>query len=294
MIRLHLGAHKTATTYLQELFALNRGRIAAAGRAYWLLAHIRSTIAFSIWSDAARDGLLGPLRGHALRGAPFNHLRTLLEASNDHVISDENILGPPVDALKGRFYPGAGRRLERLAGMFGDRQVEVFLCLRSYPQFLASLFAESLRHGAYMPAADLVAANGDPGGQWPALIDTVHRALPEARIVVWRYEQFPALKPLVVERLAGVPLAGMQALPSEQVRPSPSARAVAVQLERAGAMPKPRRALSMAMAETEFPPTGAADTFDPWPAEQAARMTAAYERDTALIAALPFVEMLGE
>ena len=62
MIRLHLGVHKTATTYLQELFALNRGRIAMAGRAYWPLIHLRPAIDYSIWSRTAREGLLGPLR----------------------------------------------------------------------------------------------------------------------------------------------------------------------------------------------------------------------------------------
>ena len=33
MIYLHLGAHKTATTYIQDLLELNRGPIWGGGRA---------------------------------------------------------------------------------------------------------------------------------------------------------------------------------------------------------------------------------------------------------------------
>lgn len=293
MIRLHLGVHKTATTYLQDLFELNRGRIALAGRAYWPLADVRPAMAFTIWADQAGRGLLGPLRRRALRRAPFNPLGPYLDAADSHVVSDENILGHASDALTGSFYPHAGGRLERLAAIVGKRPVEVWLCLRSYPGFLASLYAESLRHGALMPVSGLVAANREPGGQWPALIDAVHRAFPEARIAVWRYEDFAALEPVIVERLAGLPLAHMQRLSITQVRPSPSPQAIAAHLERAGAMSRLQRVVSMVMAEAEFPPTLGAGSFVPWPQDQAARMVEAHERDMAEVAALPFVEMLA-
>jgi tetratricopeptide (TPR) repeat protein len=44
MIYLHLGAHKTATTYLQELFERNQDLIFDAGRAYWQLGLLRLVI----------------------------------------------------------------------------------------------------------------------------------------------------------------------------------------------------------------------------------------------------------
>ncbi len=49
----------------------------------------------------------------------------------------------------------------------------------------------------------------------------------------------------------------------------------------------------MEMAEMAFPLVDRADRFDPWTPDHAARMAAAYERDMAAIAALPFVEMLS-
>lgn len=293
MIRLHLGVHKTATTYLQDLFELNRGRIAAAGCAYWPLIYIRPVIAYSLWSAAQREGRFGRLRQRALRGAPFDDLGTILDSCESHVLSDENVLGWAGEALGGRCYPDAGARLARLAKVLGHRQAEVWLCLRSYPQFLASLFAEALRGGGYMTVPDLIAANQAPGGQWQSLVDNVHRALPDARIVVWRYEQFGMFEPVIVERLTGVPLAEMQRLSSEDVRPSPSAMAIAAHIERAEPMKVPLRVQSMAMAETEFPLVLDADRFDPWRQDQAASMAAAYERDMAEIGGRPYVELLG-
>lgn len=292
MIRIHLGVHKTATTYLQNLFELNRARIAAAGSAYWPVMHIRPALAYSLWSEAMGDGPLGPLRRRALRGAPFNHLNLFLEAGDSQVLSDENIPGSAAESLHGRIYPQAADRMGRLAAILGERPVEVWLCLRAYPQFLASLYAEALRHGAFMPLAEMVGRNREPAGQWPMLVEAIHRALPRARIVIWRYEQFAALETQVVERLSGVPLAQMQPLPGGNVRTSPSARAIAQHLEAAEPMARARRILSLVMAEAQLPASGSTDSFDPWPAEQSARMQAAYEADMAAIAALPFVEML--
>ena len=101
-----------------------------------------------------------------------------------------------------------------------------------------------------------------------------------------------AMEPVIVERLSGVPLAEMKPLSNDTVRPGPSARAIAAHLARAEAMTRPQRVLSMVMAEQADPPVERADRFDPWPAEQAARMASAYDRDVDAVAAMPFVEML--
>lgn len=292
MIRLHLGAHKTATTYLQELFTLNRGAIAEAGRAYWPLAQLRPLMNFAIWTQGAGHSLSGRLRLKALQGAPYQNFGAILAAHDSPIVSDENILGSPRGSLRGQLYPRADARLGGLARIFGERPVEVWLCLRSYPQFLASLYAEALRDGAFMPVAELLAANGQPEGQWPSLVEAVHRALPRSRIVVWRYEDFQSLQPVIVERLSGVPLATMKPLSVDRVRPGPSAAAIVAHLERAETMTRPQRVLSMVEAEHAFPSGDNADRFDPWPEEQAARMAAAYDRDVALVGAKPFVELL--
>ena len=294
MIYLHLGVHKTATTYLQDLFALNQGRIASAGRAYWRLDQIRGDI------DLGMREALAPRRGpRALAKRlletprpPLHRLRDKLDVAMDCILSEENLLGFPHEALRGQFYVNARERLGLLAAALGDRPAEVWLCIRAYPGFLGSLYAEALRHGYHATIAEFTARNQAPGGQWRRLVETIHRSLPEARIVVWRFEDFRTLEPVVVERLSGVALAGLRPLAHADVRPSPSAKAVVEQSERAGDLGRAERTLSMAMLEDKFPLSEYPGKFDPWDNQTLARMNRDYTSDIASLRSLPFVEFL--
>ena len=54
MLRLHIGAHKTATTYLQGLLDANQGRIARSDQSYWLNTQTRPPVAELLAEPAGR------------------------------------------------------------------------------------------------------------------------------------------------------------------------------------------------------------------------------------------------
>lgn len=294
MIYLHLGAHKTATTYLQDLFALNQGRIARGGRGYWRLDQIRPVIRQAIETERRLDGLrFGRLR-RRLRapGQPFRQLLDMVDISMPSIISDENIIGNPSDVLRGVFYVNAGERLRRVAVALGPRETEIWLCVRAYPAFLASLFSEALRHGYHASIEEFVERNASPQGGWPSLVRTIHGCFPAARIRVWPFEDFRALRPHLVERLCGLPLPDLRPLPVDDIRPSPSARAVEAQLRETGGMSPRERTLFMSAMEEEYPAGPDAAKFDPWESDVREHMWQAYREDLATISGLPYVEFL--
>lgn len=294
MIYLHLGVHKTATTYLQDLFELNQGRIADAGRAYWTREHFRPLIqwGFRAREMSGRHPLVRRFMQPRVERIFVRQIRELLAAPMPSIISEENIIGNVADALDGRSYVHARERLDFMARTIAG-EVEVWLCMRDYATFLASQYAEALRHGYDVPIARFVETNRVAEGRWPDLVDEVHRAFPHARIVVWRYEDFRVLEPVIVERLTGLGRGAMLELPKGDVRQSPSRLAVEMQSELAATMPPAERRLSMAMLEDRFPLRDHPGKFDPWDDRTRIEMQAAYDRDIERIAGLPYVEMLS-
>jgi hypothetical protein len=274
---------------------LNQGLIALRGRAYWRLDELRPLVADGFAEarvmEQKRFGRLRQLLWN--RDPPFRRLEEMLAIKPDTLLSDENILGYPSQALAGRFYERARENLGLIRPALGDRKIEIWLCLRAYPTFLCSLYAEALRHGYATPVAQFVRSTRSPEGQWPALVETLHDCFPDARIVTWAYEDFAVVKPQVVERLSGIPITDLAPLPLDNVRSSPSAQAVEQQSERVGCIRSSlARKLSMAMLEAEFPLERFPKKFNPWDEEDKQRMLSAYARDQQRIGSFDYVEML--
>lgn len=291
---LHLGAHKTATTYLQDLLEANAARIAEAGRVYWRRDLVRPKIDYGI--PATRKGRYWLYRAAEhlpfLSSDPIRGFSRLLRASRPSVISEENILGNVPESLHGKLYPRAAERLQPVVRALDGRSAEIYLCVRDYAPYLSSLYAESLRQGALLDPAQFAAANSDPAGQWSGLAETILAAFPNARLVVWAFEDFRKLEAAIVQRFSGMERSAMQDLPAGTARPSPSQDAVERHLKRAAGMNHPDRLISILELESAFPATAERPKFQAFGEEQSKRMRSAYEADKAEIAAMPRVEWL--
>lgn len=295
MIYLHLGVHKTATTYIQDLFELNQGRIASAGRAYWTRGQFRPLFQWGLRAGdiSGRRRAVKWLLKPRVERAFVKEIQALLGVSMPSIISEENVIGRVADSLEGKSYIHARTRLNFLSKIIGGREVEIWLCLRDYAGFLSSQYAEALRQGYDVQIAQFVAANRVADGRWRDLVSDIHQVFPQARIVVWRYEDFAQHKSEIVERLAGLPLDAMRPLVATEVRPSPSRQAVEVQSECAASMKLIERRMSMIMLEDKFSLRDYPEKFDPWDDETRAAMNAAYARDVTEVAARDYVELLG-
>jgi hypothetical protein len=290
MIYMHVGVHKTATTYLQSLLAANQGKMAAAGRAYWILWQIRGVLqdlqADRYWTEAG----VQHLRTHA--SSPLFRLRGFTEAASDCLISDENIVGLSTQATGGQFYPEAAKRLRRIRAVLPDKDIEVWLCVRAYDQFLSSVYCETLRGGHFTPWQDFAKLYDPlPPERWPALVDAIHASLPRSRVVIWAYEDFRSLLPQIASRLSGIPYDQLHQLSNDE-RASPSGEAIRRHCEKAASMTSNQRTLSVAMYEELYPLKSFPEKFNPWRREVTDTMRSTYREDLELIKARPYVEFL--
>ena len=210
------------------------------------------------------------------------------------LLSEENILGDPGDCTKASFYPKARHRLSVLCDALPEtRPVELFVAIRSYADFLASIYAESLRHGGFHSLANLKADGTPPEGEWPALLDTIRSVFPDAPLIVWRYEAFRDLEPAILERFTGGNGKSLQRPDRPDAKPSASAEAIERMIEEAPALDRSRRIFRMLALEHEYPAAPGGRRFDPWTTEERAAMDAADQRDLARLAARDDIELLG-
>jgi hypothetical protein len=175
----------------------------------------------------------------------------------------------------------------------GGREVEIFLCVRSYPEFFSSLYAEAMRHGHRQPIEQFLSLNDSPAGSWVKLVGTIQKWFPQSRIVVWSYESFARLQAEIVKRISGVPLDALRPLAEANVRPSASVQAIRMQIERVGKLTHYQRVLSMAVLERKFPITDRSEKFSPWSKDAEDAMHAAYQEDLHALKRRPNIDFLG-
>lgn len=135
VVALLVGAHKTATTYIQSRLLNSKDTLNAAGIAHVPTGQFRERITRQVLTGSfSPTQLTGLLEEHA------GYQRLLL--------SDENLLGIRPNA--NRLYPRARQRLETLIPAFEGYTVEVFVTLRSYPDYLVSRYTEHLRSNRFV------------------------------------------------------------------------------------------------------------------------------------------------
>lgn len=269
-IHLHLGAHKTATTYIQAELSRNAEALAQHGAAYVPMRVFRA------W----RRSLLR--RGASLSGSPQakfdRRLRDWDPAQSETcIISDENMIGTCGDIVSsGKLYPKLHAKLGAIAAMMSGHQVRIFIAIRCYASFYAAAYCEALRYGAGS-SSDRFKQRLDPlSRRWPDVLAEIAGLFPAAPIVVWPYESFRQSETAVFDALAGQPMAPKLHLSGEILRPSLSQATVdRVQKlgNRFGWFVAGRLVPIVQSREAGAPP------FDPWTREEKAELQELYASD---------------
>lgn len=290
---VHGGVHKTATSHLQSILQRNAGRLGKSGVHY---IHHRET----------RKHYTYPcqLNGYEKLGLAFRRkvpdaaLQTQARAFFDRVgagpgariiLSDENMPGHCGQCVRsGDLYQRRDTLIPIFAGNIPYPVREVHLGLRNYAEFFASAYVEYLRSasGADVlgePAMKRAVLGRMPG--WQGLIAVVRASFPEARLIVWRHEDFAALSQQIIGNLCG-PGIGAEALTGPgrlRGRPSASDRAVRELLSEVA-----RRGGEAALArrveiQARYPRCPDWPGYDPWTPEERAHLIRLYDRDIAEI-----------
>ncbi len=283
--RIHIGAHKTATTHLQETLSMVRDDLADRGIDFIpTLPVVRAQgFAEALWQrrPIARLPILGPA-----------HMRDAIEATVEPVrtgpavvvVSEENVLGLPRHILATPFYPQAAQRIGRLASLALRADLRLFLSIRSYDRLLPSAYAEALKYAAPPPGgfaalrARLLAAPPS----WFDLVSRLRAAAPSVPLRVWRQEDYRANGRAIMEGLCGRPVGPLPGLPDPARTRSPSAAAIAAAEALPRDLPHAERLARVREIYAVVEPGGA--RFQPFDAAERRRLGAGYDADLERIA----------
>jgi hypothetical protein len=274
----HLGAHKTATTYIQNRLQANDELLQAHNVYYPGIGEMRRQFTYRM-HDKVRNEFTTKMLG--------------LRETHDILLSDENMAGGIDDVMRlDRQYKETAPKLAKYCEIMETDEPTVFFALREYSSFVISIYCEYLRHYPYLEFETFAHQYRASGFNWVALVGEMLAAMPKARLYLWDFADFPVLEEEILAAMTGVkdtefkPLHGMhrESFSSLAVN-CIAALSTVIDLKN---MQKLLPALTRAFPKgTEYP------AFNPLPAEYVAEARAHYTSDLLKIRQLfPAVTIL--
>lgn len=284
---LHIGAHKTATTYIQRRLAANEHILLPRGIAFVAPSEYRPAL-LRARSDALFLKDLRLAREHRQRKVLTGLLKAA-EATNKRrfVLSEENLLGTPERILSGDwFYDRAGHNLRHVLQVCERRPVRVLFAIRNYADFFPSAYAEALKLNSFVPFDEKLRQfylGMDRG--WPDILAEIGTTLPPGSdLRIWQYEGMRRYEPGIMAAFTGTPTANELEALEDRPQQGGTKRAIAHlhRLSERGVRVTRHRARRVLRAS---PKKLGHAAFDPWTNTERAFLTDRYNRDVARIAA---------
>lgn len=210
-ISLHLGAHKTGSTFVQHTLLGNVNALTESGVCFIPLTKTRNTIGRAV--NRQSDEFVAPARQLLAEVASRSVIQRI-------VLSDENLLGWPGRRphrvglwWPGRrphrvgLYPRAKVHLTRLKERIGvdDEQLTIFLGVRSLDEYLPSLYCEHLLHLPFLSFGQFLNEYDLDTLSWTGLVDDIRFVFPRAEYVCWTFEAFRRAPTKIAALIAGAP-----------------------------------------------------------------------------------------
>jgi hypothetical protein len=208
-VRLHLGAHKTATTHLQHVLLRNREVLAKARIHYIELYRLREILTAQIsrlLSSAQGSG--HPTDVGAIRAAIKEELATVGKKHegcfNTLVVSDENIIGGLVFlARSGKLYENRLNRLKLVKRIFEECPIAVTFAIRNYNDFYPSAYAQLVKQGWTVSYSNFLQRLNFERNSWRAIFSDLSSVFGHDHIRLFKYEDYPGNIAHVLERIVG-------------------------------------------------------------------------------------------
>lgn len=228
---LHLGAHKTASTYIQRRLENSDAALRRHGIAFYGPKDLRPVVKSRMSSVSTR-----------LRRARWSARRALIEEIVDDchalsverlVISEEQFLGSIRPMFEGEeFYGEVEANLSSVIEALHGVRLTVMFCVRSYEDYYTSAFGQVLRSGHYMRFnATLRDRLLSHRRGWVDVVGNILSACPTGTpLHLWRYEQFRTIEDRVMAIMLGESVVPELGSASATLVPGPSEDAIA-QLE---------------------------------------------------------------
>ena len=277
-IILHLGAHKTASTYLQKRLSRSHGRLKRHQISFHGPKSLRPQINKALCNQR---GLSMAEAGHRRQTCLAELIYTEEAAGTKRlVLSEEQFLGSLREMVLGRdFYQDAPGRLDPIAKALGDRPVHLLLSVRGYANFLSSVYGQVIRGWRFMPFDQKLRdhfLNQTQG--WPELVELILGTFPSAhKITLWPFEDFAGVEHQILTHMAGPAVAELKSVPNRPFS-APSQTTIDWLHAQAAAGKPPDQDTVNAAYETALKEHGH-KPFDPWSVEERAYLDSRYRQD---------------
>lgn len=228
-IHVHVGAHKTATTYMQSRLRSNREFLRKEGVDFIDLWRKRPEE--KLYRKKLKRLIESDIVDRRAMARMSKQLRRIVANRTSRanplvVISYENILGD-YDLTKGAApYPNAGPAIRHLAEAFPQWKLKIFLSIRSLDRFVESGYVqrvftrrETRKFKQYLDQIDLACIS------WMPVVRAIASVVGHENMVVWEYENFVSDESPIWNALLGRTDAGAAlVLPAKEGNHSLSAK----------------------------------------------------------------------
>lgn len=187
-VKLHLGAHKTATTYIQHQLESN-AQFFSEYEQYIPLGVTRSSIGPMLdGKDVNRRRLAKFIDGYA--------------DANVLVISDENLSGNARQLKNGTLYKTLGQRCLQLRSAFPrEAHFEVVFSFRNYGDFIASMYCEYLRHNLFCTFEHYLSSSNARNISWPSVFKILEDVFGRESLYFYNFDRFSTYEVEIMKRL---------------------------------------------------------------------------------------------
>ena len=269
-IIIHAGAHKTASTHLQNRVLENENLVVKSGCSY-------------LGPEKTRDQLGTLWRALGRSDTPDEQKRKLaaLAAGQPRlVISEENIIGGFKDLMNGPnraiLYPKAVERLARLAQLVAPNPLHIAMAVREPSSYYVSVYNQLLLSGRFQTWERFSKGLDPMAVKWSDILRPIAEIPGVAAVSIWRYEDYYRLLPQILNTLLGQPRPDIPLHMEKRMHEGLSERAVQACCTWHAAGYDGRLG---AVAREDFPVSDAYPKFSPWPEELMRESRAAYGRD---------------
>ena len=198
-IVLHIGAHKTATTHLQQSIEASRGELLSQGIRYFGPKQLRGDNPTFV----QRFNLPG---AKAIGMDYFEAYGEMIEDGHRLAVSEENIVGS-VLTRQGKvaepIYPRTEERLADLAKKIAPQGLDICLGIRQPTTYLNSAFGQHLMSGGTLPLKKFIWKNPPRIVDWAGYAARIAAVEGVRSLTVWRYEDYRHIFPQIIAALLG-------------------------------------------------------------------------------------------
>lgn len=197
--RIHIGAHKTATTHFQDCLYRAIERIQLQGKDYVPRIDCRQKKIVEQIHEASAQA--------ALSDANSASLATILQNNGYNaktiLMSEENMMGSSMNLIA-NMYPKVVGRLDHFIKLRGIANINFFLSIRSYEHVLPSAYSQALRDGASIPPFSSIRdywLSEKPS--WYKLIQVIINLCGASQLTIWSFENYIRSPKEILENFSG-------------------------------------------------------------------------------------------